>query len=277
MTRSTCGSTWVGAGTPAHAPARPTRRSPGTPTGRARPARRPGSARSSTGVPAAVERHRLLERLRVARRAPRRSSGAARSPPRSGTDGRCGRGIGDAGLGRSPRPRAGPGRTAGRWTAGGPVGTNRSSPHQVWIRVQSRVARCSGVQERRDRSRAPPTRRSSPSARRPAPRPRPRGRARSRRAAASETASVLDHDQPRPPRSPTLRRPPTPAHEPSTAARRQLGRHAQRLDRHRVAPADLERLAQQVDVVPARRLERAVDAPGRRRARCGRGRSRPRR
>ena len=48
-------------------------------------------------------------------------------------------------------------------------------------------------------------------------------------------------------------------------------------DGQRVAPAGLERLAEQVDVRPPRRLERAVHRPGRRRARRGRGRSRPRR
>ena len=67
---------------------------------------------------------------------------------------------------------------------------------------------------------------------------------------------------------------------PSTGAPRpgiadQRRGHPDRLDGQRVTPADLERLAQEVHLAPARRLERPVHLLRRHRARRARGRSRP--
>ena len=153
-------------------------------------------------------------------------------------------------------------RAACTFDSGWSAGTKRSSPHHTWTGRPVAPARAAAMSRRRAVDRAvPPSRRSSTSARRLAPRSRPGGPRRSR---------------PRPPRPRHRGRAGRAARAgrgrrasvaASASAERvgqcsgpmSCGRHADRVDGDRVAPAGLERLAQQVDVAPARGLERAVD------------------
>ena len=156
VTRSTCGSMWVGAGMASASSVRVERR-------RAREdrqqvavaARSRGTPGRTTGQPSPSREPGRAELVGELGGAPRGAARLGRSPRPSGTGGRgrpgAGRPAGAAGralLGPC-RCRAGCRRTALTFESGWSRGTNRSSPHQTWTSAHGTASPSGGALSRR--------------------------------------------------------------------------------------------------------------------------------